>query len=194
MRSASRCFAFSALSLGLGACGNDREEAGDVEGGTTLVTSECGVEERIAVRGANHVVGGITYPTNPPVGGDHDPCWAPWGVHDVTVPTERWVHNLEHGGVVFLHDCADGCPGDEKNLAELLDFVRTQAPGGREAGHLLSTPYPGLPGRFAAVSWGHRLVLDCIDVQAAVAFYGLRVADKELPEGRITSAPPAECQ
>ena len=42
------------------------------------------------------------YEANPPASGPHYPVWTDWGVHDDVVERGLWVHNLEHGGVVFL--------------------------------------------------------------------------------------------
>jgi hypothetical protein len=43
------------------------------------------------------------YPHNPPIAGLHYWVWAKWGVHTEVVPRGYWVHNLEHGAVVFLY-------------------------------------------------------------------------------------------
>lgn len=55
--------------------------------------------------GGNHPTEGqaIPYASYPPTYGPH---WAPttWGFHSETVPDERAVHNLEHGGVVASYN------------------------------------------------------------------------------------------
>jgi hypothetical protein len=43
------------------------------------------------------------YSANPPVSGQHYELWARWQIHTDPVPRGFWVHNLEHGGVVFLY-------------------------------------------------------------------------------------------
>ena len=40
---------------------------------------------------------------NPPVQGMHYPIWARWQSYTEVIPRGYWVHNLEHGGVVFLY-------------------------------------------------------------------------------------------
>lgn len=52
-----------------------------------------------------HIALGRTpiYQHNPPVSGEHYLDWARWQVHTQAVPRGYWVHNLEHGGVVFLY-------------------------------------------------------------------------------------------
>jgi hypothetical protein len=175
-----------ALGVSLVACGNDRDTSRP-EPANGPVVSSCGEEEEIAVTGGNHVVPPVNYPDDPPVGGDHDQCWAAWGVHTEPVPPERWVHNLEHGGVVFLHDCASGCGSEQAALDEIAGFVAGN-------GQALMTPYADLPGAFAVVAWGWRLVLDCIDVAAVKAFYDAHVASPDLLEGNVTAPPPAGCE
>ena len=49
--------------------------------------------------GHNHVTGPVTYSVTPPVGGDHNAIWMNCGVYSQQVPTERAVHNMEHGAV-----------------------------------------------------------------------------------------------
>jgi len=47
----------------------------------------------------NHVDGAVTYAVTPPVGGPHSPIWMNAGVYTAPLPSERAVHNLEHGAV-----------------------------------------------------------------------------------------------
>jgi len=43
----------------------------------------------------------------PPALGRHRERWAKWGEYDF-LPTQRWMHNAEHGGAIFLyHPCLD---------------------------------------------------------------------------------------
>ena len=129
---------------------------------------------------AAHVTGKIAYASEPPAGGSHNPCWTRWGVHEEPAQVERWVHNLEHGGVVFLYDCPDGCDDAVELLQSLV--------GKRQ--HALLTPYVHLPARFAVVSWGYRLVSECFDLAAFEAFYEAHV--DRAPES-ITAGPSTGC-
>lgn len=39
--------------------------------------------------------------------GPHRPLWAAFGEYEF-LPLQRWIHNLEHGGIVALyHPCAN---------------------------------------------------------------------------------------
>lgn len=130
----------------------------------------------------SHVSGDVVYADEPPSSGNHNPCWAAWGVHAESVAAENWVHNLEHGGVVFLWDCPDGCDAE---VAELQTYVES-LPEGRA----LMTPYEPAVSRFTVVAWEHKLELGCLDLDAIAAFYEAHVGQG--PEDTM-SDPAAEC-
>jgi hypothetical protein len=129
----------------------------------SVLCASCGGCEQVQTVGTNnyHTTDPITYPDPPPTSGPHNPCWARWGVATVQVLPERWVHNLEHGGIVFLYNCPDGCATD---IATLTDLVTAHD-------RTVLTEYDALPGRFAVVAWGHRLVTSCVDPVAFAKFY-----------------------
>jgi hypothetical protein len=91
------------------------------------------------------------------------------------------VHNLEHGGVVFLYDCPEGCADEVAELTALTGELET---------FVLLSPYDELPTRFAAVSWGWRYLTDCFARDDFEAFY-LRHFDRA-PES-IPTDPGALC-
>jgi hypothetical protein len=147
------------------------------------VCDTCGAcVEAVPISSAHHVSGPVSYPDPPPAGGDHDACWAIWGIHADAVPAERWVHNLEHGGVVFLYDCPGGCGDGAEALSEITGLVGSHPLA-------LITPYTGMSQKFAMVSWGRRLVSDCIDPQAAAAFYTVHVnrGPEQIPDNPAPS-------
>ncbi len=143
-------------------------------------TATCGcAATRLEYGEAKHVAASIPidYDDAPPVGGSHDGCWARWGAHEVPVAARNFVHNLEHGGVVFLHDC-DCDTGPLEALATSL------------GGNVIVTPYTGLGKPFAALAWGHRLLLDCYDEAALSAFHAAR--QNQAPE-LVKAMPPGSC-
>lgn len=143
-----------------------------VVGVAAIQTTDCATcggtcrEDAAPAVSRQHRTEDLDYALSPPCGGDHDPCWAPWGVHDAPVRPENWVHNLEHGGVVLLYT-ADLPAGD---VAALVAFAGTLPPG-----RVVVTPWDGamdLPGaRVAAVAWEHRLMLGCVDIPALTDFF-----------------------
>lgn len=156
--------------LALGACEDDstpERDAGSLpldgtvppEGSDAACAAPA--EQAVEVTSALHVPGEVAYPEVPPAGGNHNGCWGSWGVHERELADERFVHNLEHGGVVFLYRCPEGCDAEVRALRELV--------GARDLA--LLTPYAALPTRFAVVSWGYRLLSDCFDRAAFERFY-----------------------
>jgi hypothetical protein len=101
-------------------------------------------------------------------------------VQEAEVPPERWVHNLEHGAVVFLHHCPDGCDAELGTLRQLV--------GARP--FTLLTSYAQLPTRFAVIAWGVRMLSDCMDRESFEAFYDAHV--NRAPES-TDAPPPAIC-
>lgn len=124
-----------------------------------------------------HVEGEVDYPVYPPVGGAHYRCWWDWGVFAEEIPEERWVHNLEHGGVVFLYNCPDGCSDEVSQIVSAFE--------GRE--RLIVSPYSHMEWRFAAVSWEYRTLMDCLDIDKLDSFYKKRMGHG--PEDVASMAP-----
>ena len=107
----------------------------------------------------------IVYPIEPPTLGDHRGVWAKWGEYSY-LPPQRFVHNLEHGGIVFLYD---PCVPDV-----VVNALRTFARGfaGDASGDFrwVMTPYPGLDTPVAVLAWGWAWMSDCVDVDAMTTF------------------------
>ncbi len=168
---------FLAFAL-LSGCGSS---ASQPDSAVPICTAAGDCEESQPVVSFDHVDTPIDYPDPPPTSGPHNSCWVAYGAYDTEVADERWVHNLEHGAVVFLYDCPSGCP-DEVAALEALIVGKPFA---------ILSPYSLLPSPgFAVVSWGRRLVTDTLDVEAFEAFYAAHVDQG----GESTTAPPpASC-
>ena len=88
----------------------------------------------------------VSYPQNPPVGGDHAPVWQNCGFYSAPVRNENAVHSLEHGAVWITYQ-----PGlSPKQIDALRDLARAQT-------HVLVSPFPGLRTPVVASSWGRQL-------------------------------------
>ena len=127
-----------------------------------------------------HLEDEIEYPVSPPAGGAHNPCWYDFGVFDYEVPDERWVHNQEHGAVVFLYNCPEGCEGELNALIEMVSPLE----------RIIVSPYADMRWRFAATAWEHRIMMNCLDLDRMKSFYDQHF--NQAPED-VASMPSEQC-
>ena len=124
-------------------------------------------------QGGGHVAEGtrVLYSSNPPSSGMHYAIWAQWAtIYELPVPRPYYVHNLEHGGIVLLYHCPEGCEGGlARSLAELA--VATPDPL-CTPGRWLVTPDNMLdPGvTVAAATWTWTYTASCLDEDTLVPF------------------------
>ncbi len=117
----------------------------------------------------------IDYPDNPPAGGNHYYVWAAYQSYPFVVPRGFWVHDLEHGGIVYTYNCPDGCDDEVAQMQALIDALPVdptclsslQQPPRR----VVLTPDPLLNVRWAASAWGHTIAADCLDTDRFTQFY-----------------------
>jgi len=111
--------------------------------------------------GHDHVPGPVTYAVTPPVGGPHNGIWMNAGVYTKPVPSERAVHNLEHGAVWITY--RPNLPADQ--VAQLVDFFNKQSmidepsDQGRTNRFVDLSPWAdnSLPSPIVISSWGYQL-------------------------------------
>ena len=107
----------------------------------------------------------LTYDVDPPSSGDHRGQWGLWGEYEY-MPPEHWVHNLEHGGAVFLyHPCAS-----IETVDALRAFAQARADDDGGAFRWILTPYADLPTAIAVVAWEWTYSSECIDEAEIEAF------------------------
>ncbi len=118
--------------------------------------------------GAQHIATDpIEYLYAPPSSGSHRPQWGRWGEYS-WLPPERWLHNLEHGGVALLyHPCAP-----QELIDALREFARSYPPDDAGAFRWVMTPYGQMDHPAALVAWQWLARLDCLDEPAAADFVG----------------------
>lgn len=146
------------MTAGLSGCGS-------VSTSTTQtpipVVEGCAVEA-VANEGWPHVPEGsaITYRHNPPASGPHYPVWARYEEHATAVPRGYWVHNLEHGALVFLYR-----PGAPAATIAALRSAYQALPDDPACGRkrAVLTPDPLLPGDTAVVAADFVLQSGCTD-------------------------------
>ena len=196
-----------ALVLATG-CGRTSDGVAEADGGATAdsgggppgpPTGPCNavVQER-AIEGFDHVpvCSEVTYISNPPSSGNHYPIWAAFQTYDFAVPEGYWVHDLEHGAVVFTYNCPGGCDSDIAAAQAFIDALADDPlcvpSDGDPRVRMTMTPDPNVTTKFAASTWGWTLRADCFDPVAFGAFvqdhYG---QGRELLCGQGTTQP--EC-
>ena len=126
------------------------------------------------------------YVNNPPVSGEHYPVWARWQKYTTVVPRGYWVHNLEHGGVIFLYR-----PDAPQSVKDALDRVYDAIPleqdcvdVGLPHNRAILTPDPLLDVPWAVtvsgpeseycVGFGYRIKSDCVASEQALVDFALR--------------------
>ena len=136
------------------------------------------VGRTVATLPADHVAEGtpVEYNSRPPTSGPHYGTWYPsYGVLTEPVDPRLWVHNLEHGAVVLLYNCPQGCP----DLVQQIRELHTSLPRGRNAEtgvpRMLAMPYTDMDSRIAVVAWGWLLALDQFDATQITKFYDARI-------------------
>lgn len=109
----------------------------------------------------------LTWGHNPPASGPHYPVWAKYQRHTRVIPRGNWVHNLEHGGIVFLYR-SDAPPEMVTALAAVYDQVpldtlclSTQA---------LMTEDPELDDKVAIVAADNVLEANCVQSETILTF------------------------
>lgn len=107
----------------------------------------------------------IEYAFDPPASGPHRSRWGRWGEYSF-LPPQRYLHNLEHGGIALLyHPCAD---------AETVDALRALARERPEDDggpfRWVLTPYPGLDSAVAVLAWEWVYRAECVQPAEIGAF------------------------
>ncbi len=115
----------------------------------------------------DHVDGPVTYAVTPPVGGPHNPVWMNAGVYTKPIPSERAVHNLEHGAVwiTYRPDLSSS------QVTRLVDLFKKQSmlaepqDGGRSNRFMDLSPWADndLPAPIVISSWGYQLRVQSAD-------------------------------
>jgi hypothetical protein len=80
------------------------------------------------------------------------------------LPACNFVHNLEHGAIALLYNCAQGCPAIVASLQAIIDDPPRDPDCA--ASRLLLTAYSEMQPRVAAAAWGYTWTSDCLDTAA----------------------------
>jgi hypothetical protein len=108
-------------------------------------------QKNAAIDSRQHKDGTLSYVTNPPVGGDHNPLWqnCMGDVYDQPIANEHAVHSLEHGAVWVAYK--QGLDADQVNKLK----AKVQ---GKD--YMLMSPIAGLDKNVSLQAWGYQLKVD----------------------------------
>jgi len=129
----------------------------------------------VADEGRNHIpdTQQPQYAHYPPASGPHYDAPANWGTYDQPLPEGRWVHNLEHGGVVILYKCPSACPDLVKQLKDFYSSA-PQSKAWKEV-KLVVTPYAHMDHQLAIVAWDWIDEMDAFDRDRLLKFYNAHI-------------------
>jgi hypothetical protein len=117
----------------------------------------------------------VSYSDNPPAGGPHYPSWAAFQSYSFPVPRGFWVHDLEHGAVVFSYNCCAaeaGCADEVAQVQAMIDaFPADPICDPATPQRVVLTPDPLLDVRWGVSAWGSTLRSDCVDTERFGQFY-----------------------
>src|SRR5918995_2995453 len=124
--------------------------------------------------GRTHTAGKVTYNTNPPTSGNHNPTPAQDGIYRPgnTPPKENFVHSLEHGRIEFQYK-KGASAADVAKLRALAEEPVNDTPGYHM---LMFENNTSMPTEFAAVAWTKSITCGQLTPQAIDAMREFRKA------------------
>jgi Protein of unknown function (DUF3105) len=126
------------------------------------------------LEGRTHTASKVTYKTNPPTSGNHNPTPAQDGIYRAgnTPPKENFVHSLEHGRIEFQYK--PGAPAAD--VAKLRALA--EEPLNDTAGYhmLLFENNTNMPTEYAATAWTKSITCDKLTPQSLDAMREFRKA------------------
>jgi hypothetical protein len=124
--------------------------------------------------GRTHTAGKVTYKTNPPTSGNHNPTPAADGIYRPgnTPPKENFVHTLEHGRIEFQYK-----PGASSADVARLRALAEEPINGTPGYHVLMFENnTDMPTEFAATAWTKSITCGKLSPQAIAAMREFRKA------------------
>lgn len=154
---------------------DDSSDEAAAEGNASgkFVTGEDGVRTWDGDLGRNHVTKKVSYPVEPPVGGDHNQVWMNCNGDVYTKPleNEHAVHSLEHGAVWVTY--TDKAPkADVEKLAAKV----------KQTPYSLMSPDDGQKDPIVLTAWGHQRTVTGADDPDVNAFFEKFVQGEQTPE------------
>ncbi|MEU3985714.1 DUF3105 domain-containing protein [Streptomyces sp. NPDC026672] len=158
--------------------GKDSTAASDSKASGSFVTGKDGVKTWKGTLGRTHVATAVHYPTEPPVGGNHNPVWQNCNGDVYTKPlkNENAVHSLEHGAVWVTYN----------TKAPKADVDALAAKVGKTP-YTLMSPDDKQADPIMMTAWGHQRTVTGASDPAVDKFF------EEFVQGKQTPEPGAAC-
>lgn len=138
------------------------------------------------LEGSSHVSAKVTYKSNPPTSGNHNPDAALDGIYDPgkEPAAEHTVHALEHGRIDIQYQ-----PGTSKQVIAQLETLASEQLNGK-AGYkvLMFQNQTKMPYAVAASAWGHLIGCKTVTPASFDALRDFRV--KYVDKGPEPGIPP----
>ncbi|MEU6287613.1 DUF3105 domain-containing protein [Streptomyces sp. NPDC046988] len=149
------------------------DTASDGKNSGKFVTGEDGVKTWKGDLARNHVTKKVSYPVDPPVGGDHNQVWMNCNGDVYTKPlnNENAVHSLEHGAVWVTY--TDAAPkADVEKLAAKV----------KRTPYSLMSPDEKQQDPIMLTAWGHQRTVTGADDPNVDKFFEKFVQGEQTPE------------
>ncbi|TLS47126.1 DUF3105 domain-containing protein [Streptomyces montanus] len=149
---------------------NDKEEAQSAAAKKPVKGEKSWNAKKLS---QNHVAKSVSYPMNPPVGGDHHQAWMTCDgtVYTKAIPNENAVHSLEHGAVWVTYN-EKAADADVKRLAGKVD----------KTPYTLMSPVDDQSGAITLSAWGHQLSVEKASDPRVEQFFTKYVQGAQTPE------------
>jgi Protein of unknown function (DUF3105) len=126
--------------------------------------------------GNTHVTSKVTYKTNPPTSGNHNPTPADDGVYSTAPPKENYVHTLEHGRIELQFRL-----GTVAKVRGQLKALFDEDPY-----HMVLMPNnTGMPYEVAATAWTHLIGCNQVNDSTWDALRAFKTAYRDQAPERV---------
>ncbi|MDT0614780.1 DUF3105 domain-containing protein [Streptomyces lancefieldiae] len=152
---------------------SDDATASDDKSTGKFVAGQDGVQTWEGNLSRNHVAKKVTYPVDPPVGGDHNQVWmnCDGDVYTKPLNKENAVHSLEHGAVWVTY--TDKAPkADVQKLAAKVE----------KTPYSLMSPNSAQKDPIMLTAWGHQRTVTGADDPNVDKFFEKFVQGEQTPE------------
>ncbi|MFJ1970919.1 DUF3105 domain-containing protein [Streptomyces sp. NPDC087903] len=151
----------------------DDSTAADAKTAGHFVTGKDGVKTWKGTLGRTHVTKTVTYPTEPPVGGDHNQVWMNCNgdVYTKALNNMNAVHSLEHGAVWVTYT-------DKASKAD-VDALAAKV---KKTPYTLMSPDDKQTDPIMLTAWGHQRTVSSASDANVDTFFEQFVQGKQTPE------------